>query len=216
MKLFKELSMKLVDRTGQRFGRLLAVEQAGRNALHKVLWKCVCDCGQEVVTTSGSLVTGNTTSCGCYLMERITKHGAHKKSSYHTWRAMMRRCYREGDKDYPRYGGAGVSVCPEWHDYEVFAVSMGEPTGDQTLDRINTYGNYSPENCRWASVKTQNRNQRVRTSNKAGCAGVRQKGERWFAQIKASGKTYYSKGFANVAEAIAERHAMELRYWGAG
>ena len=108
--------MKLVDRTGQRFGRLVVLEQAGRTVSKKVLWKCKCDCGNETQTDSGSLVTGNTESCGCILKEAITKHGGWKKSSYNTWRAMIRRCNNPKDKDYPKYGGKGVSVCPEWLD----------------------------------------------------------------------------------------------------
>lgn len=206
--------MRLVDRTGQRFGRLRVVEQAGRNALRKVLWKCVCDCGNETIVVAGSLVTGNTASCGCFLQEAITKHGGYKRSSYHTWRAMMRRCYRVDDKDYPRYGGCGVTVCKEWHDYETFAAAMGEPTGDQTLDRIDTYGNYAPENCRWASVTAQNRNNRVRKDNKAGCTGVSKIGKKWYAQIKAAGKSYYSKGYLEVTDAIAARKALEALHWG--
>ena len=56
--------MKLVDRVGQKFGKLLVLKQAGRNELKKVLWKCKCECGNEIDVASGSLVTGNTTSCG--------------------------------------------------------------------------------------------------------------------------------------------------------
>ena len=136
--------MKLIDRTGQVFGKLTALEQVGRDALKKVLWRCKCECGNETIVPSGSLATGNTTSCGCVVPN--LKHGGWKKSSYNTWRAMIRRCTVPTDKDYPRYGGRGVSVCTKWLEYANFVADMGEPVGDETLDRIDAYGNYEPTN----------------------------------------------------------------------
>ena len=59
--------MKFVDRVGQRFGKLVVIEQAGRNNLKKVLWRCKCDCGKKTIVVSGALVTGNTSSCGCVI-----------------------------------------------------------------------------------------------------------------------------------------------------
>jgi hypothetical protein len=100
--LFKELAMKFVDRTGQVFGKLTVLEAAGRNKLKKVLWRCKCECGGEATVVSGSLVTGNTAPCGCIIPN--FKHGGWNKSSYNTWRAVMRRCYNPLDKDYPRWG----------------------------------------------------------------------------------------------------------------
>lgn len=206
--------MKLVDRAGQRFGRLVVIEQAGRTASKKVLWKCRCDCGKETQTDSGSLVTGNTTSCGCALKEAITKHGGWNKSSYNTWRAMVRRCTNPKDKDYPKYGGKGVAVCPEWLDYATFAKDMGEPIGDETLDRINVYGNYEPCNCRWAGVMTQNRNTRLRVNSTTGFTGVSAVGKRYMAKITANRKSYYSKLFDTAEEAAAARKELEHIHWG--
>lgn len=205
---------KLIDRAGQRFGRLLVLEQAGRDRCKKVLWRCRCSCGEETIVTSGALVTGNTVSCGCYLQERITKHGGWKKSSYNTWRAMMRRCTVPTDKDYPRYGGVGVSVCPEWYDYLKFVADMGEPQGDETLDRIDTYGNYELSNCRWAGVKTQNRNVRVRKSNSLGVTGVRLRGSRYIASVTVKNKKY-EKSCVTLDEAIVARKELEKIYWSA-
>jgi hypothetical protein len=205
--------MKLVDRTGQRFGKLVVIEQAGRTTSKKVLWKCICDCGNETKTDSGSLVTGNTTSCGCVLKEAITKHGGWNKSSYNTWRAMVRRCTNPKDKDYPRYGGKGVTVCPEWLEYANFAKDMGEPVGDETLDRINVYGNYEPANCRWAGVMTQNRNTRLRVNSTTGFTGVSVVGKRYMAKITANRKSYYSKLFDTAEEAAAARKELERIHW---
>ena len=205
---------KLIDRTGQRFGRLLVLEEAGRNQLKKVLWKCRCDCNNVVLRTAGDLVTGNSVSCGCYLKERITKHGGWKNASYNTWRAMMRRCYKPHDKDYPRYGGVGVTVCVRWHEYIKFAEDMGEPVGAETLDRIDPYGNYEPSNCRWASLPTQARNIRVRKDSKSGYIGVHKRGNKWLAEITASRKKYYASVCNTLEEAVLARKALELKYWG--
>lgn len=205
--------MKLVDRTGQKFGRLTVVEQAGRTTSKKVLWKCHCDCGNETQTDSGSLVTGNTTSCGCVLKEAITKHGGCNKSSYNTWRAMIRRCNNPNDKDYPRYGGKGVTVCSEWSDYATFAKAMGEPVGDETLDRIDAYGSYEPDNCRWAGVKTQNRNTRLRVNSTTGFTGVSAVGRRYLAKITANKISYYSKLCDTLEEAAEARKELERIHW---
>jgi len=126
---------------------------------------------------------------------------------------MIRRCTIQTDKDYPRYGGAGVSVCPAWLGYNQFVADMGEPEGDETLDRINTYGNYEPYNCRWAGVKTQNRNTRLRVNSTTGYIGVSVVGKKFLAKITVEKKSYYSKLCNTVEEAAAARKKLELRYW---
>lgn len=60
---------KAIDLTGQRFGRLTAVEMVGRDKRDYILWKCKCDCGNEVTVISASLRSGATTSCGCFRKE---------------------------------------------------------------------------------------------------------------------------------------------------
>lgn len=206
---------RLVDRVGQVFGRLRVLGRAGTDKNKKVVWRCICECGNEVCVPSGSLVTGNTTSCGCYLKERITKHGGCGKGSYNTWRAMIRRCTVPTDKDYPRYGGRGVKVCPEWMDYARFVADMGEPEGAQTLDRINGYGDYTKDNCRWASPAVQARNIRIPKSNEAGVTGViKTYYGKWMASITAGKKRYYAPVRDTVAEAAADRKELERLHWG--
>jgi hypothetical protein len=205
---------KFIDRKGQRFGRLLVLEDAGRSASKKVMWRCLCDCGKEAVVVSGGLVTGNTTSCGCFLKEKITKHGGWNKPSYNTWRAMMRRCNNPNDKDYPRYGAVGMQVHPAWHDYLCFARDMGEPIGTETLDRIDPYGNYVPGNCRWADLPTQARNIRVRKNSESGHVGVNRRGGKWLAEITVNKKKFYAALTATVEEAIAARKELERLHWG--
>ena len=205
---------RLVDRTGERFGKLVVQARAGTGANRKVLWRCLCDCGNETTVVAGSLVTGNTTSCGCVVPN--FKHGGSKNASYNTWRAMMRRCYKTQDKDYPRYGGNGISVCERWHSYQNFVADMGEPVGDETLDRKDPYGDYTPQNCRWAGVQTQNRNVRVRANSKTGVTGVSQTIHgTYMAKVTVKNRSFYSKCYPTVEEAAVARKELERLHWGA-
>lgn len=207
------MTTKFIDRTGMRYGRLLVIRRAGTDKLKKVIWECKCDCGNLTVVTSGSLATGNTSSCGCYLKDVITKHGGSKKSSYNTWRAMMRRCYNQADKDYPKWGAMGIKVYEPWHDYKTFANDVGEPTGTETFDRINTAGNYEPGNVRWASPTVQARNIRPPKTNKTGVVGVLFHNNRYYATVTVKKKKFYSKCFKTVEEAAVARKELERLHW---
>ncbi len=204
---------RFIDRSGVRYGRLIAQERVGTNAAKQPLWRCVCDCGALAVVSANGLSTGNTRSCGCLLKETITKHGGAGKRSYNTWRAMLRRCKNPDDKDYPRYGGKGVSVCEEWLDYNTFAEDMGEPPDGHTLDRVDPYGNYGPGNCRWATLTTQARNIRQRLDRPI---GVQLRSGKWYAEITVKRKKYYGKGRVLIEDAVKDRADLEKIYWAGG
>jgi hypothetical protein len=79
------------------------------------------------------------------------------------WFNMRTRCLNENNKDYPRYGGRGISICKQWKDDMQSFVIWGLKTCKRinlTLDRIDNDGNYTPQNCRWATRKQQSRNTR--------------------------------------------------------
>ena len=89
-------------------------------------------------------------------------HGMSKTSTYHIWSSMKARCSNPNHQNYHRYGGRGVSVCSEWADsFEQFLEDMGERPKGMSLDRIDVNGNYSADNCRWATAKQQMRNTSV-------------------------------------------------------
>lgn len=156
---------KIVDLTGQRFGRLTVICEAGRAKNGSKKWRCLCDCGNEHFVTTGNLTNGSTNSCGCYRKEYVSdKNYVHGKS--HTrlnsiWRGMKKRCFNQNDSRFNLYGGRGITVCKEWKDdFQAFydwAMNNGY-TDNLSIDRIDVNGNYEPSNCRWADSKTQSNN----------------------------------------------------------
>jgi len=157
------------DLSNQRFGRLTALEFHGYGTSNKVLWKCICDCGNTSIVKTNNLTTGKTKSCGCLnheanpnQIQKVTKHGhtSNQKASktYSSWRAMMGRCNNKNHTDYSFYGAKGITVCLRWNNFENFLEDMGERPTNTTLDRINGTLGYFKENCRWATPAQQSQN----------------------------------------------------------
>lgn len=165
---------KLIDLTGQKFGRLTVIERAEKPChVHDAAayWKCRCDCGKEKIVSGKNLMYGKSLSCGCLSKEVARKlhlkHKAHNTSLYNRWTNMKHRCLNPNNTSYKYYGGRGITVCEEWrNDFQAFYdyVSKLPHFGEKgySLDRINNDGNYEPGNVRWATAKEQANNRRPR------------------------------------------------------
>lgn len=158
------------DLSGEKFGRLTVISFAeiiksgnGR----RYMWNCQCDCGKICVIDASSLKSGNTQSCGCLARETkgkaSIKHGKRKTPLYNVWTLMKQRCHNETNKSYRLYGKRGIQVCDEWKDdfdkFYAWCMENGYKKGMQ-IDRIDTDGNYCPENCRFVTLKENENNRR--------------------------------------------------------
>lgn len=190
------------DLTGQRFGRLTVISEAGRKH-GGVVWLCKCDCGTEKEIMSATLLQGTTVSCGCYNRDVITKHNKSRSKLYRTYQCMVDRCKNPKSPEWKRYGGRGIKVCDEWlndkAEFFDWALANGYEEAERgkcTIDRIDNDGDYTPENCRWVTMKEQARN---RSNN---------------ANLEYGGETHCLSEWAEIlGENYAKLASRHRRHW---
>lgn len=160
---------KKIDISGRRFVRLVAISIDSMHKIRGSRWLCQCDCGKLAVVSVGNLTSGNSKSCGCLrldrLSERATRHGEtagkRRSSEYKIWGSLIQRCTNPKSAAYSGYGGRGIDVCDEWRSFDAFLRDMGRrPSPEHSIDRKNNDRGYNKENCRWSTSAEQSRNTR--------------------------------------------------------
>lgn len=151
-------------RIGERVGSLTFLRVSDRRSDgNRIMGEFLCECGRITTLPAGRVLTGKfRRHCGCQ-----TDHGSHRthgmrnSPEYSSWMAMKGRCLDPNNKDYPRWGGRGVTVCAEWAEsFEAFFAHVGPRPAGTTLDRIHNNRGYEPGNVRWATHQQQQANRR--------------------------------------------------------
>lgn len=137
------------DLVGKNIGKLTVLDEyIKKNG--KTCWLCQCDCGNKKYIYRDYLKKG-AQSCGCV----IKTHELTNSSLYSIWGNMKYRCNTSTCNAYDNYGGKGVKVCDDWNNnfllFYNWAIANGYKEG-LTIDRIDSDGNYEPDNCQWLTL----------------------------------------------------------------
>lgn len=227
---------RLIDLTGQRFGRLAVIERAENSRDGQAKWTCACDCGKQIVVRGDILRSGRTSSCGCLKIERTSK--ANKKhNTFRTsggvvyvklsnsknemlvdpdvWKMAKQYCWGESN---------GYAVTTATEDagksrkrllFHIFA--FPDCPAGMLRDHIN--GNKLDNrraNIRFVTMSQSNQNRGVDKRNRSGYTGVqRNKGRnKWIARIQVNGKNIVLGRFDDIKDAIEARKQAEIKYFG--
>lgn len=197
---------KIINK-GQVFGHLTIIKEIERKN-KKRRFEVKCDCGKIKSVSLGNLLNGSTISCGCI---KAKKHNMSSTRLYHIWQGMRYRCYTKTCCTYKNYGAKGITVCEEWNNsfqpfYE-WSINNGYKD-DLTIDRIDTKGNYCPENCRWATISQQHQNLSMLSTNTSGYKGVSWSKQlsKWLCNISINNKTKRIGAYKTQKEAVEARN----------
>lgn len=130
---------RINDLSGKRFGRLLVVKLLPERKGGKLIWQCICDCGNTANVMGTNLVRGTTGSCGCLGREAARERGLLRIGKLNTnWNPLLTNVDRDRHRDYPEY--------KEWRE-AVFerdcytCQKCGNVGGEINAHHIDSYAN---------------------------------------------------------------------------
>jgi|SRR5699024_7669222 len=206
--------VKPLNLKGKQFGKLTVIKRVENDKHGKAKWLCKCECGNQTTPSASDLRSGKSKTCGC---SRVT-HGLSHHRTHVIFTQMKVRCYNPSNISYPWYGGKGVEICEQWKDdfpaFHEWAVNNGYQDGLE-IDRIDSNGNYSPDNCRWVDRVVQGQNQKIRSDNTSGVRGVKWNSSRskWEVGISVNKKRLYLGLYEDFDEAVKVRREAEEKHW---
>jgi hypothetical protein len=152
--------MPYTDLTGLKKGKIQVIKFSGRSVDQntKIMWECLCECGNIKVLSSAN-IRGNThVKCNCY---RCLDKAKTSSPLYSVWANMIQRCLNPKNAMYYNYGGRGILVCDRWRLFENFYDDLFlSYSPGLHLDRIDNNGNYELANTQWITQKENNRKSR--------------------------------------------------------
>lgn len=170
--------------TGMKIGKLTVIGETGEKRHNSYVWLLQCDCGNYVERMACNININQdygVSSCKDCWKERMrvkkTTHGKHGTFEYRVWKKIKTRIFDKNDKEYPNYGGAGLTMEDDWvRDFTAFYNDVGEALVKNnikySIDRLNNSLGYVRGNCRWATDSQQARNKKLRCDNPTGINGV--------------------------------------------
>lgn len=193
------------DYIGRKSHRLTVTGIYIPEGMGRVKLECKCDCGNEnpVYVFPYQFDSGKVQSCGCARFGHSECHKGNTSRRTHNLTGtkfyvmrnnMLRRCYGETSTSYRYYGARGITVCDEWRKDPVAFIDWCNATypkdGEKyTIDRIDTNGNYCPENCRWVTQLEQMHN--IRTNRNITLFGETKCFAQWCRQLDVPNQSVY-------------------------
>ena len=189
-----------IDLTNQKFGRLTVIKRVANyrrsHGRDYVRWLCRCNCGNYFFAVTPDLRCGGIVSCGKHRGGALNVvHGYCRNDNvhplYNIYVSMRKRCYQKTNKSYKYYGAQDIIICDEWLQNPKAFIEWGLENGWEnglTIDRIDNYKGYDPDNCRFVTMADNLRNKKLLSkANTSGYRGVSKSKKRYLAVIRYDG-----------------------------